>query len=59
MKIVLIEAGASEVTEEVMLEGLKYAHSVIKEMCEFIESVAKEIGKEKMSYDAHDVNHEI
>lgn len=58
-KIVMIEAGASEVTEEVMLEGLKYAHSVIKEMCEFIESVAKEIGKEKMSYDAHDVNHEI
>ena len=58
-KIVMIEAGASEVTEEVMLEGLKYAHSVIKEMCEFIESVAKEIGKEKMSYEAHDVNHEI
>lgn len=58
-KIVMIEAGASEVTEEVMLEGLKYAHSVIKEMCEFIEGVAKEIGKEKMSYDAHDVNHEI
>ena len=58
-KIVMIEAGASEVTEEVMLEGLKYAHSVIKEMCEFIESVAKEIGKEKMPYEAHDVNHEI
>ena len=58
-KIVMIEAGASEVTDVVMLEGLKYAHSVIKEMCEFIESVAKQIGKEKMSYDAHDVNHEI
>ena len=58
-KIVMIEAGASEVTEEVMLEGLKYAHGVIKEMCEFIENVAKEIGKEKMSYEAHDVNHEI
>ena len=58
-KIVMIEAGASEVTEEVMLEGLKYAHGVIKEMCEFIENVAKEIGKEKMTYEAHDVNHEI
>ena len=58
-KIVMIEAGSSEVTEEVKLEGLKYAHGVIKEMCEFIESVAKEIGKEKMSYEAHDVNHEI
>ncbi len=58
-KIVMIEAGASEVKEEVMLEGLKYAHSVIKEMCEFIESVAKEIGREKMTYEAHDINHEI
>ncbi len=58
-KIVMIEAGAEEVTEEVMLEGLKYAHSVIKEMCDFISSVKTEIGKPKMEYEAHDINHEI
>ena len=58
-KIVMIEAGAKEVKEDVMLEGLKYAHSVIKEMCAFIENIKNEIGKEKMSYEAHDINHEI
>ena len=58
-KIVMIEAGANEVPEEVMLEGLKTAHTVIIEMCKFIESVAKEIGKPKMEYEAHDINHEI
>ena len=58
-KIVMIEAGAKEVKEDVMLEGLKYAHSVIKEMCDFIDSVRSEIGKEKMTYEAHDINHEI
>ena len=58
-KIVMIEAGADEVKEEVMLEGLKYAHGVIKEMCDFINSVKAEIGKPKMEYEAHDINHEI
>ncbi|MDO4618920.1 MAG: polyribonucleotide nucleotidyltransferase [Clostridia bacterium] len=58
-KIVMIEAGANEVTEEQMLEGLKYAHSVIKEMCVFIESIAAEIGRPKMEYESHDVNREI
>ena len=58
-KIVMIEAGANEVKEEVMLEGLKYAHSVIKEMCAFIDSIKAEIGKPKMEYESHDINHEI
>ena len=58
-KIVMIEAGADEVPEDVMLEGLKYAHGFIKEMCEFIESIKAKIGKEKMTYEAHDINHEI
>lgn len=58
-KIVMIEAGAQEVPEDVMLEGLKYAHGTIKDMCAFIESIKAEIGKEKMTYEAHDINHEI
>ena len=58
-KIVMIEAGANEVTEEQMLDGLKYAHAEIKEMCVFIEGIAKEIGKPKMEYESHDVNREI
>ena len=58
-KIVMIEAGANEVKEEVMLDGLKYAHSVIQEMCDFINTIKAEIGKPKMGYEAHDINHEI
>ena len=58
-KIVMIEAGANEVKEEVMLDGLKYAHSVIQEMCDFINTIKAEIGKPKMEYEAHDINHEI
>lgn len=58
-KIVMIEAGANEVEESVMLEGLKYAHGVIKEICDFILSIQAEIGKEKMEYEAHDVDHAL
>ncbi len=58
-KIVMIEAGANEVEESVMLEGLKFAHKTIIEMCEFIEGIGKEIGKPKFSYEAHDVDHDL
>ena len=58
-KIVMIEAGANEVEESVMLEGLKFAHKTIIEMCEFINGIRKEIGKEKFAYEAHDVDHDL
>lgn len=58
-KVVMIEAGADEVEESVMLEGIKYAHGVIKELCDFISGIRDEIGKEKMSYEAHDIDHDL
>ncbi len=58
-KIVMIEAGANEVEESVMLEGIKTAHKTIIEICDFIDDIAKEIGKPKFEYEAHDVNHEL
>jgi polyribonucleotide nucleotidyltransferase len=58
-KVVMIEAGADEVEESVMLEGIKYAHGVIKELCDFISGIQAEIGKEKMSYEAHDIDHDL
>ncbi len=58
-KIVMIEAGANEVEESVMLEGIKTAHKTIIEICDFIDSIAKEIGKPKFEYEAHDVNHDL
>ena len=58
-KVVMIEAGANEVEESVMLEGIKYAHGVIKEICDFISGIQAEIGKEKMTYEAHDIDHDL
>lgn len=58
-KIVMIEAGAKEVEESIMLEGLKYAHGIIKDICDFISGIQAEIGKEKMTYEAHDIDHAL
>ena len=49
-KVCMIEAGASEVEEEKMLEAIKLAHNEIKELCKFIGEIKKEIGKPKASY---------
>ena len=58
-KIVMIEAGANEIEEGVMLEGLKYAHGIIKELCDFISGIQAEIGKPKMEYEAYDIDHNL
>ena len=49
-KVCMIEAGASEVEEEKMLEAIKLAHNEIKELCKFIGTIKKEIGKTKVEY---------
>lgn len=45
--IMMVEAGASEVTEKEMLDGILFAHTHIKQIVEFIENIAAEVGKEK------------
>ena len=56
-KVVMIEAGANEVPEDVMLDGIKFAHKTIIELCDFIEGIRAEIGKEKFDYEHHDIDH--
>ena len=58
-KVVMIEAGANEVEESVMLEGIKFAHKTIIELCDFISGIQAEIGKEKFEYESHDVDHDL
>ncbi|MCH5209913.1 MAG: polyribonucleotide nucleotidyltransferase [Oscillospiraceae bacterium] len=58
-KVVMIEAGANEVEESVMLEGIKFAHKTIIEICDFISGIQAEIGKEKFTYESHDVDHDL
>ena len=58
-KVVMIEAGANEVEESVMLEGIKFAHKYIIKLCDFISGIQAEIGKEKFTYESHDVDHDL
>ena len=58
-KIAMIEAGADEIPDDVMLEAIKAAHVEIKKICEFISNMKAEIGKEKFEYKSFAVNEEV
>ncbi|WP_277673282.1 polyribonucleotide nucleotidyltransferase [Piscibacillus halophilus] len=44
----MVEAGADEVPEDVMLEAIMFGHEEIKRIVAFQEEVVREVGKEKM-----------
>lgn len=48
--IMMVEAGAHEVDEGIILEAILFAHEEIKKLCEFIEEIQKEVGKEKQDF---------
>ena len=56
-KVVMIEAGANEVAEDVMFDAIVFAHGEIKKICEFIDTIVAEVGKPKAPYTAHEVDH--
>ncbi len=58
-KVVMIEAGANEVPEDVMFDAIMFAHEEIKKICEFIKGIQDEIGKPKFEYEHIVVNEEI
>ena len=58
-KIAMIEAGANEISDELMLEAIKAGHVEIKKMCEFISKMKEEIGKPKFEYKSFEVDHEL
>ncbi len=43
----MVEAGAKEVSEDVMLEAIMFGHEKIKELIAFEEKIVQEVGKEK------------
>ncbi len=55
-KVVMIEAGANQVKEDVMLEAIRRSHEEIKKMAAFIEGVQKEIGKPKFSFESQELD---
>ena len=44
----MVEAGASEVSEDVILEAIMFGHKEIIRLVEFQEKIIAEVGKEKM-----------
>ena len=48
--IMMVEAGANELTEDEMLDAIMFAHEYIKELVEFQEQIVREVGKPKMEY---------
>ncbi|HIT70670.1 MAG TPA: polyribonucleotide nucleotidyltransferase [Candidatus Scatovivens faecipullorum] len=58
-KIAMIEAGADEIPNDIMLDAIKAAHVEIKKVCKFIQNMKNEIGKPKFEYKSFAVNEEI
>ncbi|WP_303899845.1 polyribonucleotide nucleotidyltransferase [Anaerotruncus colihominis] len=57
--ICMIEAGANEVSNDVMLDAIIKGHEEIKRMVAFIKDVQAEIGKPKFSFQSMEVPHEL
>ena len=57
--ILMVEAGAKEVTEEQMLQGIMFAHEAIKEECKAIKKIAKQIGKKKADVEVYHVDAKV
>lgn len=58
-KVMMIEAGANEVDDKTMYDAIMLAHEENVKLAEFIEGIAKEIGKEKHIYEEHTVDKEL
>ncbi|HHY14008.1 MAG TPA: polyribonucleotide nucleotidyltransferase [Thermoanaerobacterales bacterium] len=57
--ILMVEAGANEVSENKILEAIMFGHDEIQKIVEFQEKIIGEIGKEKMKFDSPKTNQEI
>ncbi|MGN1318173.1 MAG: polyribonucleotide nucleotidyltransferase, partial [Lachnospirales bacterium] len=58
-KVMMIEAGADEVTDEEMYDAIMFGHKQNIEICKFIDTIIAECGREKHSYEEHVVDHDL
>lgn len=58
-KVVMIEAGAKEVADDVMFDAIMKAHEEIKGLIKFIDNIVKEIGKPKFEYPSCELDHDM
>ena len=58
-KVVMIEAGANEVEDDVMYDAIMLAHKEIKDLLGFINAIVDEIGKPKFDYPSCELDHDM
>lgn len=58
-KVVMIEAGAKEVSDDDMYNAIMLAHAVIKPLIAFINEIVSEVGKPKFEYPSCEVDHDL
>ena len=58
-KVVMIEAGANQVSDEVMYEAIMQAHEECKGVVKFINEIVAEIGKPKFEYASGELDHDM
>lgn len=57
--VMMVEAGAQEISEEEMIGAILFGHEEIKKICQFIEGIRAEIGKPKREMELYHVPEEI
>lgn len=57
--VCMIEAGAKEVSEEVMLKAIEFGQKAIAELCEFQEKIIASVGREKVVVDLAAIDPEL
>ena len=58
-KVVMIEAGAKEVSDEDMFDAIMLAHATIKDLLVFIDGIVAEVGKPKFAYPSCELDHDM
>ncbi|WP_270505758.1 polyribonucleotide nucleotidyltransferase [Paraclostridium sordellii] len=57
--IMMVEAGAEEIPDELMLEAILFAHEEIKKVVEFVEMIVAEVGKEKIEVTLYKIDEDV
>ncbi len=55
----MVEAGAKEVSEDIMLEAIMFGHEEIKKLVAFQEKIIAEVGKEKMEIELFQLDQDL
>jgi polyribonucleotide nucleotidyltransferase len=58
-KVVMIEAGANEVSDKDMFDAIMLAHEEVKGLCRFINGIVAEIGKPKFDFPSGAIDAEL